>query len=46
MKRLILAATISVAGMVMAQDAAPAPEAMSQEKCAIEEKDVDTLSTQ
>ena len=43
MKRLILAATISVAGMVMAQDAAPAPEAMSQEKCAIEEKDVDTM---
>ena len=43
MKRLIFAATLAAMGVVMAQEAALAPEAQSQEKCAIEEKDVDTM---
>ena len=43
MKKLVFAAACVAMGMVMAQESAPAPEAMAQEKCAIEEKDVDTM---
>ena len=43
MKRLIFAVSLAVVGVVMAQEATPAPEVQSQEKCAIEEKDVDTM---
>lgn len=44
MNKLILSAMcLSAVGIVCAQEAAPAPEAISQETCAIEEKDVDTM---
>ena len=43
MRKLVFAAACVAMGMVMAQEPAPAPEAMAQEKCAIEEKDVDTM---
>ena len=43
MKKLVFAAIVAAMGNVMAQDAASAPEAMAQEKCTIEEKDVDTM---
>ena len=43
-KTLITLAAVAAFGSVFAQDAAaPAPEAVSQEKCAIEEKDVDAM---
>ena len=43
-KLMITVAVVATLGAVFAQGAAaPAPEATSQEKCAIEEKDVDTM---
>lgn len=42
MKRLIFAVTLAAVGVVMAQEAV-VPEAQSQEKCMIEEKDVNTM---
>lgn len=44
MKKLLISAMcLALAGVVSAQEAAPAPEATSPEKCTIEEKDVDTM---
>lgn len=44
MKTIMMALAIAVAGYgVYAQEASPAPEAISQEKCEIEEKDVNTM---
>ncbi|MGN0852018.1 MAG: DUF6844 domain-containing protein [Kiritimatiellia bacterium] len=42
-KLMIGAMCLASAGYIYAQEAAPAPEATSQEQCAIEEKDVDTM---
>ena len=43
-KLMITVAAVAAFGAVFAQDAAAtAPEATSQEKCAIEEKDVDAM---
>lgn len=44
MKKLLMTALCAVfAGYAEAQDSAPAPEAVTQEKCAIDEKDVDAM---
>jgi len=42
-KMMVGVLCLAAVGPVFAQEAAPAPEAVSQEKCEIEEKDVDTM---
>ena len=42
-KLIISAMCLATVGYAFAQEAAPAPEATSQEQCEIEEKDVDTM---
>ena len=44
MNRLVIGMVcLASVGSVFAQETAPAPEAISQEQCAIEEKDVDAM---
>ena len=42
-KLIITAMCVASAGYIYAQEAAPAPEAVSQEQCEIEEQDVDAM---